>query len=308
MTITQRLDAVTAIPERYRGEVLPAPQSVKIELTADCNYHCTYCVKSLRMESGEMDRALYSRLIRELRDAGVEELGIFYIGESFLCKWLPAAIREAKDIGFPYVFCTTNGSAATPQRVEACMLAGLDSLKFSLNFADRAQLAEIAGVAPSVWNRVIYNIESARRIRDGGRYACGLYASSIELDGTQGERMLELVEQIRLFVDEHYWLPCFPMDGAAKASGRQPTAGNPGRVGVKRDPLPCWAVTTGHITHDGLLAACCFGAGLDGSLVMGDLKTTPFMSAWNNAAFRALRRAHWARDVRGTGCEACIAG
>ena len=85
-----------------------------------------------------MDRYQYSRLIREMRDAGVEELGVFYIGESFTCKWLPDAIAEAKKIGFPYVFLTTNGSAATPDRVEACMKAGLDSLKFSINFESPA--------------------------------------------------------------------------------------------------------------------------------------------------------------------------
>ena len=33
---------------------------------------------------------------------GVEELGVFYLGESFLCPWLPEAIRFAKqDVGFP---------------------------------------------------------------------------------------------------------------------------------------------------------------------------------------------------------------
>jgi len=48
-----------------------------------------------------MDRAFYSRIIRELRDAGVEELGVFYIGESFTCKWLPEAIAEAKRSGSP---------------------------------------------------------------------------------------------------------------------------------------------------------------------------------------------------------------
>lgn len=126
MTITARIDAITKISDEYLGEVIPAPKSVKIELTANCNYKCSFCVKSLRDDNGDMDRALYSRLIRELRDSGVEELGVFYIGESFVCKWLPEAIREAKEVGFPYVFLTTNGSISTPKNVKACMEAGLD--------------------------------------------------------------------------------------------------------------------------------------------------------------------------------------
>ena len=112
MGITERIDNITRIAPRYQGEVIPAPKSVKIEITATCNYECAFCVKSIRNDDGHMDRALYSRLLGEMRAAGVEELGVFYIGESFTCKWLPDAIREAKEAGFPYVFLTTNSSAA----------------------------------------------------------------------------------------------------------------------------------------------------------------------------------------------------
>ena len=73
-----------------------------------------------------MDRAFFSRIIREMRDAGVEELGLFYINEPFTCSWIADAIKEAKDVGFPYVFLTTNGSAATPEKVSQAMGAGLD--------------------------------------------------------------------------------------------------------------------------------------------------------------------------------------
>ena len=75
--ITSRIDAITRIAPEYRAEVLPAPKSVKIEITAHCNYSCSFCTKSINPSSGPMDRALYSRLLREMRDAGVEELGVF---------------------------------------------------------------------------------------------------------------------------------------------------------------------------------------------------------------------------------------
>src|SRR5574343_1809385 len=123
--ISDRIDNITRIAPEYRGEVIPAPRSVKIELTARCNYKCGFCVKSLRPDDGDMDRAFYSRIIREMRDAGVEELGLFYIGESFTCKWLPDAIAEAKSVGFPYVFLTTNGSACTAKNLTACFETGL---------------------------------------------------------------------------------------------------------------------------------------------------------------------------------------
>lgn len=310
MTITSRIDAITAIGTKYRGTVLPAPKSVKIEITAACNYRCGFCVKSLRAESGTMDRALYSRLLREMYAAGVQELGVFYIGESFTCDWLADAIREAKEIGFPYVFLTTNGSVAYPEKVEACMEAGLDSLKFSVNFADLTQFREVTKVKAGLYKSALANLRAARRIRDEGKYACGIYASSIAFDGEQGEKMAQLVaEHVEPFVDEFYWLPLYGMGGAAKASGWQPQPGNPGRLGAMRPPLPCWSVfTEGHITATGMLSACCFGKGADDDLVMADLNEVDFLTGWNSGAYQMLRQAHLSEDVSGTACAECAAG
>jgi hypothetical protein len=56
-----------------------------------------------------------------------------------------------------------------------------------------------------------------------------------------------------------------------------------------------------------MLAACCFGTGLDGALAMADLKYTPFIDAWNSTAFQTLRQAHLAKDVAGTACSECAA-
>lgn len=309
MTITTRIDAVTSLPTCYRKESLPAPPSAKIEITAECNYACKFCVRTVNERTGTMDRALYSRVIRDLYASGVKELGVFYIGESFVCKWLPEAIAEAKEVGFPYVFLTTNGSAATPLRVKECMEAGLDSLKFSLNFVDSAQLADVAQVGPQYWQRALNHLRGAREVRDAGGYPCKIYASSIAFDGEQGERMRGVVESIRPLVDEHYWLPLYGMGGASKEAGMKPQQGNPGRLGAMRDPLPCWAVfTEAHITVDGKLAACCFGTGVDGDLIMGDLKKESFMEGWNSDAYRTLRRAHLSENVSMTACRECTAG
>ena len=310
-TITSRIDAVTRIPERYLAAQLPAPRAVKIELTSQCNYRCGFCAHRLRMKDrGEMSRAFYERVVGEMVDAGVEELGVFYIGESFMCDWLPEAIALAKKRGIKYVFLTTNGSLATPARVDACMKAGLDSLKFSMNNSDEEQFKEIAAVKPKLWRDSIRNLKQARAVRDAGNYKCGIYASSIRYDGEQQERMQALVDEIVPFVDEHYWLPLYSMGSMTtqreEELGYRPIAGNQGRLGALREPLPCWsAFTEGHITHDGKLSACCFDAG--DKWVMADLNQVPFMEGWNSPAFVELRKAHLKKDVTGTICESCVA-
>ena len=311
--ITEKIDEITRIAPEYRNTVLPAPKSVKIELTGKCNFACTFCARSdVLREQKHMSFDLYKKLVKDMREAGVEELGVFYLGESFMVPWLPEAIKYAKDIGFPYVFLTTNGSLAFPDRVEACMKAGLDSLKFSYNYADGEQLHDIARVKERFFQTIQSNIKDAFKIRETGGHKCGLYASYIEYDGEQKERMLRAVEEIRPYVDEVYGLPLYNQAATTvvvnreKARGWKPIAGNRGRADALRDPLPCWATfTEGHITSDGKLSACCFDH--NGRFHMGDLNTTSFMDAWNSQEFQDLRAAHLKMDVTGTACEKCVA-
>jgi len=311
--ITERIDRITALTDEYRSATPPAPRSVKIELTARCDFQCFFCASAMRLrKKADIDRGFFERIVAELRAAGVEELGLFYLGESFLCEWLPDAVRYAKrDCGFQYVFLTTNGRLATPERVRACIEAGLDSLKFSYNFRDAQHFHEVTGVRAADYGRVEANLRAARAVRDEvearSGHRCGLYASSIRYDDAEAGRMLAAVERIKPYVDEHYWLPLYGQAGLTSgARGTRPTAGNQGRVGALRKPLPCWSLfTEGHITYDGRLSACCFDH--DGRFNMGPLASQPFLEAWHSAPFQRLRRANLAEDVRGTACEKCIA-
>jgi len=311
--ITARIDRITLLTDEARSPVPPVPKSVKIELTARCDFQCFFCASHMRLrDKADIDPAFFRRVLAEMRALGVEEIGLFYLGESFLCDWLPEAIRYAKrDCGYPYVFLTTNGRLATAERVRACMEAGLDSLKFSFNFAGPEQFHEVTRVKPADYAKVEENLKAARRVRDEVEAAtghrCGLYASSIRYDDAQLVRMEEAVARIAPHVDEHYWLPLYGQAGlTAGAKGTVPTAGNQGRIGALRKPLPCWSLfTEGHVTYDGRLSACCFDH--DGRFDMGDLTRQPFLEAWHSAPFQALRRANLAEDVRGTVCEECIA-
>lgn len=74
-----------------------------------------------------------------------------------------------------------------------------------------------------------------------------------------------LSQDVIPYVDQHYWLPLYSMGAFAtdreEELGYRPTAGNQGRIGALREPLPCWsAFTEGHVTAEGKLSACCFDA------------------------------------------------
>lgn len=314
-SITNRIDAVTLIPERYRHAHLPAPKSIKIELTGRCNYRCGFCALRSRQiqPKTDMDLDLFKRVTSECRAAGVEEVGLFFLGESFMCpELLLEALQWVKgELRFPYVFLTSNASLADPEDVEELMKAGLDSLKWSVNAADEVQFKEVMGVSPKYFRKALRNIQSAKIIRDRGGYNTRLYASSIKYDGEQQQMMEDLLAKHVLdYVDQHYWLPLYSMGAVATQReaelGYRPTAGNQGRLGALREPLPCWsAFTEAHCTADGMLSACCFDA--DSRWTMADLKQVSFMEGWNSAVFTALREAHLRRDVTGTPCAECVA-
>jgi molybdenum cofactor biosynthesis enzyme MoaA len=314
--ITSRIDAITELPPSYMVTKPPCPRSCKIELTARCNFQCRFCARSMRLrQQGDMDRQLFERLLPEMRQAGVEEIGLFYLGESLLCKWLADAVFFAKKKAeFPYVFLTTNGSLATPSTVGALVGAGLDSLKFSLNYANENQFAEIARVKKALYVEIKDNIMAARDVRDAiadeTGHHCGLYASYILYDDEQAVLMAETVDELRPYLDEIYELPLYNQASLVteeeKAQGWRPTPGNRGRAGALRNPLPCGACfTEAHITYDGKLSACCFDHTND--FEMADLTETSFLEGWHSGAFADLRTAHLARDVRNTPCDQCVA-
>lgn len=303
MKITEKIDRITGIPPEYRGTNLPAPKSVKVSLDDRCQFKCSFCSSSSQTSKSRLPWPTFTKLVDELVDAGVEELGVFYIGEPMLDERLADAVRYAKNVGMRYVFCTTNGHLATRKRVRELFQAGLDSLKFSFNYYSGEQIQQVAGVAPTVLGKIIRNIEDAYEERNNGGWRCGIYASSIALDEAQQERMADAVAKIEPFVDEHYWLPRYSF-GGQRPDGAA-VRGNTGRLDNPRPGVPCFAVfSEGHVTASGDISLCCFDS--HSRWVVGNLRNMSFMQAWNAPRAQALRAAHLKGDLTGTECEACV--
>lgn len=302
-SISKRAGAVRTLPAALHTPTPAFPRSAKVELTARCDLQCVFCAAQNHPRSGEdMSPYLYRQIASRLRHLGVTDLGLFYIGESFLCDWLPEAIAYAKKVcGYPRAFLTTNGLSATPERVRECLAAGLDSLKFAFNWADPEQFEDVTGRSGRRYSTILEHLAAARRIRDEHEkntgHRCTLTASTVVYDENQQTRMAHALAAINPLVDEHYWLPlfgrCVPRDAL------------PAHTAAARKPLPCATLFTElHVTHDGHLSAC----SLDGSprFHIGNLKDDSVGRLWHSAAFQRLRRAHLKGDVRGTVCEKCI--
>jgi radical SAM protein with 4Fe4S-binding SPASM domain len=306
MSISSKIDHTVRCPAETLVEAPPPPHAVKIELVRSCNFRCAYCYHSrLDAVTGFMDFALYETILDELRDIGVKEIAPFFYGESFLSPRLAEAITHARVRGFEHIFLTTNGSLATPAKVAECMDAGLNSLKFSLNYCDRNQFEEITHSRPEWFDQIIDNIKYAYWVRESCGYRCGLYASFVLYDDQQRERMKPLLNQVRPYLDEIYALPLY---GAPSSIAQQHFwPGNQGRADNPVPPVPCWALfREGHINYDGTVCACSFNTG--DHFTVGDLKKQTFMEIWHSEKFKELRRHHLANDVAATACRDCIIG
>jgi organic radical activating enzyme len=328
-TILERLDQVQSLEGRLTA-VAPIPTSVKLETTTLCNHDCSYCSRQYRdRQHGTMSWSFYLRILDEMKEAGVKQVGLFFLGEPFMIKNLPDWVAEAKKRGF-FVFLTTNGTAPTPERIEKVMAAGLDSLKFSCNYFDADQFVRIARVNRNLFGRIATNIKAAREIRDRNGFKCELSASSIMYADSQKDAMDEYMKWVGQYVDSTYTNCFYAMSVNAgkieEATGYKPNAGNPGRLRLVdgkwtgiREPVPCWSAWEGHLgmgdwdeelqDYRYHLSACCFDGA--GEFNMGDLNGPNGMSfteAWNSQKFVELRQKHIDKDVRGTVCHSCIYG
>ncbi len=330
--ITSKIDAVTKIAPEFLQAICPPPPSIKTETSNRCNYRCTFCALRTREQQGHEDMPWESmeHVMKITRAAGVEEWGCFYLGEATMAPdLLIREIKYAKALGFPYVFLTTNGSLLTPGFIEEMMMAGLDSLKFSINAKDDAQFEEVMGVKAKNFHKSLANLKSARYIRDKWNYKTKLYASYIRFDGEQAQAMEALLaEHVRPYVDECYALPLYSMGLRAAeieaATGFAPTHGNMGRVDEEtglpmRAGIPCWSVfKDAHVRIDQsnghpILSACCFGA--DSRFDICDLmEYDNFMDAWNHPKLQDIRKRHLqcletgnTDPLKGSMCQVCVA-
>ena len=295
MRVIDKIDNRTHIPPGQLKEKPPFPTDMKIEITARCNLACKNCgyTKKLR-KIGDMPVHVYQGIIEQAKKAGVNELGVFLLGESFILHNLSHYIAVAKEVGIEYVYLTTNGTLCDPLSLQAVFDAGLDSIKFSLNAGGPVKYKEQTGY--DMFAKVLDNI----------RWACenkGKVNVSVSCiyDEAQRVEMEAIKEKVNSWGGEYYYLPNLNHGGHVKGK----YYGNIGRLENSVPPVPCWELfNTSRVTWDGWLTMCCFDH--TGKFKVADLTTTKLIDAWHDKKFVNLRRAHLQDKIKGTLCDHCL--
>ena len=291
--IRQRIDAfyqyrpVSATPD--------FPQTVLVELSNVCNHRCVFCAYSKMTRKGKMlGLPLVERLLQEAYALGAREVGFYSGAEPFTSPDLEACIRLSKSMGYRYIFISTNASLATEPRLTACLDAGLDSLKFSINAGDRETYYRIHGRDDfdTVIERVKFCAAYRKRIGSGVYLAvsCVVIDHAIGSNTGARERLNALLGGV---VDEVIFYDAnnqnCQMIGLAGAGITAPC------------PLPFMQC---HISAEGYLRMCC--SDYQNYLSLVDLNRVPLAEAWNAKIFQEMRQRHLDNTLEGTLCYNCI--
>ena len=181
----------------------PFPQNLIIDLCNGCNHECLFCMNRLMTRKVKrMSFNFYKKVLKEAKKLGVKELGLYATGEPFMHTKLEEFVLLAKEMGFSYVYTTTNGALVDEKRLKKVIDCGLDSIKFSVNAGSRKTYKTIHG--KDEWEKVCKNINFVSNYRDNQNLDIKLSISSVVTNLTFHEKE-DLRKKFENIVDEIFF-------------------------------------------------------------------------------------------------------
>lgn len=273
-----------------------------VELVNACNHRCIFCAQAkMTRKTREISPELLKRVMREAHELGVEEIGFYSTSEPFMCKSLSSYVRFAKEIGFNYVYITTNGALATEERLKEVIDSGLDSLKFSINAGTRETYVFIHGADD--FDKVIERLMFCYRYRESTGKKFRLYVSYIVTRFNQHE-IESFRENYSRYCDYIAFCPVFNLGGLVPEiyTDIMPLDAK------KPEKRPCHNLFDAiGITCEGYLTACgC--ADFQSYLIVADLNKTSLYDGWYSEKFTELRKRYIEDNLQGLQCYNCVYG
>jgi len=139
-----------------RGERI-APITIDMALTRACNYACSFCYAMLQENDRQIvtTEAMY-RFLDDCAEIGVRGISLVSDGESTLSPAYEPSIKRGCELGISMA-SGTNGFVFNRRKLEG-ILPYLTYLRVNFSAGTRERYAQIMGVKPEWFDRVVQNI------------------------------------------------------------------------------------------------------------------------------------------------------
>ncbi len=297
-----KVDIKNRIKEKFttnKNCIFPE-RNLLIEVTNRCNNKCIFCYnRNMTRSHGDIDFDLATRVLKECYELGTREVGFYATGEPLLYDKLDILIQEAKNIGYSYVYLTTNGLLANKEKIEPLLSAGLDSIKFSINAINREDYLFIHGI--DAFDIVIKNLKTCKELQK--TYNNKLFVSCI---------LTSYIDYDKKDVEEFFAKYCdtVVVQYVKNQGGLLPQINEcliSKNAKKEKFNIPCsYVFNSITITKEGFMTACCMD--FQNFLAYADLNKTSVKKGWNNAIISAVRKRQTCGNVDNTICIACVYG
>lgn len=277
----------------------PFPRSnFLMELSNACNHSCIFCThQKMQRKIGKMNKEKGFDILQQAYDLGTREVGFYATGEPFLSMDLHEYIAKAKEIGYTYVYLTSNGALATPERIRQVIDAGLDSIKFSINAPTKKLYRFIHG--HDDFDTVISNLKYLNQYRkETGKnykiYVTGILTHLTEnLQDKYYELFDDLSDQIvfKYVYNQGGYMPEIETYLRCYTDNEE----------RRRCNLPFDAIS---VTCEGYLSI--ENADYDNMLIVADLNKVSLKDGWYGEKMKEMRRKFMEDDLAGTICDGCV--
>lgn len=270
----------------------PYPNNLMIELTNACNLRCTMCYNRLmKRKKGFMDRETYKLVLENAKEIGIEMIGLYTTGESLLHPQIFDYIKQAKDMGFRYVYLTTNGNLLNEEKIKKIFESGLDSIKFSIDGTSKESYEKIR--VGGNFEALYGNIKMLREMRDKLKSKLKIYASFVLVNDNYHE-LKKFKEFWKGLIDE---IMVVVVGNQSNLQAKEFNELIPGHLKNKivktRDH--CNLLWNRIITtYDGKFTLC--SEDFEGELIYGDIHNESMKDAWNNEKMKKFRSMWKTRD------------
>mgnify|MGYP000156137479 FL=1 len=289
------------------SEIPPFPKELYLELNNTCNHTCGFCANEKMTRSNKlMPYKLVEKIMTEGYIAGARDIAFFATGEPFMYKKLPNAIRKAKEIGYDYVFITTNGALANPKKAAAVIDAGLDSVKFSINAGTKESYHKVHGYDD--FDQVIANVRWWDEYRKNHNLALKMYVSMVPTPFNKNEYD-NLMSLIGDCLDQEVDMRQCSNQGGNMFENNEMVEIDAGSIlgTLKIDqytdicPDPFNRIV---VSSEGYLTACVVD--YQNALIIADLNNVGIEEAWSCENYKNFRKKHIEKNLSGLICHNCM--